>query len=81
LANLAVSSGLNYRCWFIFGVSLLRGLDCSFWFVSGVCYGTDPLTKKIQLTHKELLLNRSTSPSLINFLFHYFWWVVCKRRG
>jgi hypothetical protein len=29
LASLAVSSGLNYSCWFVPGVCLPRGLVCS----------------------------------------------------
>jgi hypothetical protein len=42
--------------------------------VFGVCYGTDLLTKKMELTPKELLLNRSTSPILFYFTTSAGWW-------
>jgi hypothetical protein len=45
LVNLAGSSGLHY----------------SFWFLFGVCYGTELLTKRIKLAPKQV--NRSTSIS------------------
>lgn len=39
LVSLAISSELNYSCWFLPGVYLPRGLDCSCWFIYDVCYG------------------------------------------
>ena len=33
LSSLVVSVGLNYNCWFVPGVCLLKRLDCSCWFV------------------------------------------------
>jgi hypothetical protein len=63
LETLVISSGLNYSFWFMCGVYLPRRLSCSCGFVFGVCYRTEVPTKKIELTTKELLLNRSTSLS------------------
>lgn len=97
LVSLVVSSGLTYRCWFMPGVCLLRGLDwdCRFlcgvclprglgyscWVIFGICYKTQLLPKKLKLTFKEPLVNRSSSPMSLTFLFHCLWWVVGKRRG
>jgi hypothetical protein len=36
LQDLMFSSGMNYTCWFMRGICLLRGLDYS-WFLCGVC--------------------------------------------
>ena len=66
LVSPVVSSGLNYSCWFLCGICLLRELDCS-WFVFGVCYGTELLTKKIELAPKNCCWTGLTHPNLNSF--------------
>ena len=53
--------GLDCSCWFMPGVCLPRGLVCSCWVIFGVCYRAELLPKKIKLAPKELLMNSSTS--------------------
>ena len=55
--------GLDCSCWFTPRVRLPRGLVCSCRVIFGVSYRTELLRKKIKLAPKELLLNRSTSPT------------------
>ena len=61
LPGVCVLKGLDCSCWFVPGICLPRGLLCSCWVVFGVCYGTELLSKKIKLVPKEPLLNGSTS--------------------
>lgn len=79
VANLAVSSELNYSCWFICAVCLPRGLTCSCWFVFGVCYGTELLTRLSSPPQRTTAKQVHPPHILITLLFHYLWWVVGKR--
>jgi len=63
----SVPSGWNCCCALMW--CLLRGLDCSCWFVFGVCYWTKLWTTKIGIAPKELFLKRSTSPYPNNLSF------------
>lgn len=76
LVSLIVRSQLNTSCWFMPSVCLLKKMVCrcqfvcvvcltswpvrSCWVILHVCYRTELLPKKIELTLKELLLDRST---------------------
>jgi hypothetical protein len=48
----------------------------------GVCFRTELLTKKIELTPKSTIAQQVHFPHIpITFLFHCLWLVVVKRRG
>jgi hypothetical protein len=75
--QLVDSLGMNYSCWFMCGVCLLRELDWSCWFIFGVCYRTRLLTKKIKITTQRTIVKQVHFPHiLITFLLHYLLWVV-----
>ena len=67
LPGVCLLKGLDCSCWFVPGVSLPRGMICSCLIIFGVCYGNELLSKKIKFVPKELLLIRSTSPYPNNF--------------
>lgn len=53
MSDVSLLKGLDYSCWFLSGSYLLWGLVCGCWIIYGVWYGTELLTKKINLVPKK----------------------------